>query len=891
MRNSEYEPIIQVEDDVFTDAASSKRVDHDSSVVKPETYYGDGPFDPPSSDDEDEELLEKNARSMHPDDPELEDGTGLVIGGHQRPWPLRYLVIGLAGLVGMAIIIGVVAAFSYTGTSYRIRGTKHITMDHLFNGTFGSSSQSVRWVPEAGDGVFAATREGHISLVDLKSNKTDNLVAMADVLDEHGKPLMFFHWEISSDMKYLLVKTDYVKQWRHSSFGNFYVHDIAAKRTWPLIPPSHPPTVLEAQWAPTSQAIAFVSSSDLYVISTPSPQATPIRITTTGTTSVFNGITDWVYEEEVYASGSAMWWSPNSQKLAFLTLDETAVDEFTFPIYNPTEDSTAVVPYPDHVTVKYPKPGFNNPLVAVRVFELDKFLTSVDDAPSSLNLTQVADEATLDLEWDSRLPLDNSVIAEVAWAGNATLLVKEVNRAATNGSVVLFDLENGASNYGQIVRRLGKNGEQGDDGWIDEHQAIYPLPLSLSNSAPAYLDIVPTPEGFNHIALFSPADTKTPRFLTNGEWEVVDTILGIDEKRALVYFQAANPSSIERHIYSVSIPKSVSAKVEHPTALTDTAMQGKYAASFSPEAGFYLLSYQGPSPPWQKIIQVGNADFDYVLSENSRLNDTLAQFEMPIVTYSTIESDGYELNIRELRPPRMDDSGKTKYPVLFRVYGGPFSQEVNLGYNIDWHYFVASTLQYIVVTVDGRGTGWKGRKLRNPVKDNLGHWETIDQVNAAKIWAGKEYVDKSRIGIWGWSYGGFMTSKVVEADAGVHSLGMAVAPVTSWRLYDSIYTERYMDLPAVNPQGYVTASISNVTAFDKVDYLLAHGSGDDNVHYQNSAHLLDMFTAAKIRNYRFRMFTDSDHSIARRGANREIYQYLTDFLVEKWGKAGRTRGW
>jgi len=141
------------------------------------------------------------------------------------------------------------------------------------------------------------------------------------------------------------------------------------------------------------------------------------------------------------------------------------------------------------------------------------------------------------------------------------------------------------------------------------------------------------------------------------------------------------------------------------------------------------------------------------------------------------------------------------------------------------------------------------------------------------------------------SYGGFMSSKVVEADAGIHSLAMAVAPVTSWRLYDSIYTERYMNLPALNPGGYVNASISNVTAFDKVDYLLAHGSGDDNVHFANSAHLLDMFTKEHIRNYRFRMFTDSDHSIRMRGANRELYEYMTDFLLEKWGKGGRRRGW
>ena len=189
------------------------------------------------------------------------------------------------------------------------------------------------------------------------------------------------------------------------------------------------------------------------------------------------------------------------------------------------------------------------------------------------------------------------------------------------------------------------------------------------------------------------------------------------------------------------------------------------------------------------------------MSENPHLNDTLATYELPIITHTTIDSDGYELNVLELRPARMDDSGRTKYPVLFRVYGGPFSQMVDVTFRHDWHDYVVSELQYIVVIVDGRGTGWKGRGLRNPVKNQLGRWETRDQINAAKVWAAKEYVDTKRIGIWGWSYGGFMSSKVVEADAGVHSLAIAVAvrkhgpstpwlvltlfvqPVTSWRLY------------------------------------------------------------------------------------------------------------
>ncbi|EMD39367.1 hypothetical protein CERSUDRAFT_113004 [Gelatoporia subvermispora B] len=898
-----YEPLAH--DEPQQESSSAFRAqDFGDAYVKPHTYYGEGPFDAPSSDEEDE-LLEKSPSSPQAAE---RNGSALVeegplrIGGKQRPASVRILVIGLIALVGTAAVIGFLAAQSYAGTAFRIRGTQRITMDHVFNGTFYAQRQGVLWVPEAGDGVFAKSEGGNITLVDLKTNFTRTLVAFEDVKNERGFRLNWADWKLSSDMRYILIKSDYAKQWRHSSFGNYYVHDLETQTTFPLTTPSHPPVTAYATWSPTGESIAYVLGNDLYVVPSPSPSATPIRVTTSGNASLFHGVPDWVYEEEVFSADFALWWSPDSSKVAYLRFDETAVEEYTFPVYNPSENSHAVVPYPGHVTMKYPKPGYNNPLVTLHVFDLEEYLKDEDEEdeheePEDGNEDEDEDEgsdriaeASLTLTWDGRQPADNSIIAEVAWVGNSTLLIKEVTRAADNGSIVFFDLNSEDADLGRIVRKLGAAGEQGDNGWIDSEQRIYPIPdAAIPYGSSAYLDIVPTPAGYNHIALFSPANSSTPRFLTDGEWEVTAGILAVDTNRSLVYFQAANPSSVERRIYAVPLPGSASAEMVEPTALTESEGPAYYEADFSPEAGYYVLSYLGPDIPWQQIVQVDDEDFDYVLTENPRLNDTLSQYEMPIVAHSTIDSDGYELNVVEIRPPRMDDSGRTKYPVLFRVYGGPGSQMVNVKYGHDWQDFLASSLQYIVVIVDGRGTGFKGRQLRNPVKDNLGYYETIDQINAAKIWAAKDYVDPHRIGIWGWSYGGFMSSKVIEAGAGIHSLAMAVAPVTSWRLYDSIYTERYMNLPDANPAGYVTASISNVTAFKDVDFLLAHGSGDDNVHFANSAHLLDMFTHDHVRNFRFRMFTDSDHSIVRRGAYRELFEFMTEFLVEKWGKGGKRR--
>lgn len=279
----------------------------------------------------------------------------------------------------------------------------------------------------------------------------------------------------------MATRLSFPQQWRHSSYSNYYIHDLKTHETHPLTTPTNPPIVSFAQWSPTGQQIAYVMSNDLYILPSPS-SSTPIRVTSSGNASLFHGVPDWVYEEEVFSADFALWWSPNSEKVAFLRFDETDVDEFTFPVYNPTEDSYTVVPYPEHVTMKYPKPGYPNPLVSVHVFELDRYYDSKDVGDRE----EVALElATLELTWTDRQEPNNSVIAEVAWVGNMTLLVKEVNRAATNGSIIIFNLEQGAANIGQTTRKLGKDGEQGDDGWIE------PVCKSLSTLAPLEYPLVP----------------------------------------------------------------------------------------------------------------------------------------------------------------------------------------------------------------------------------------------------------------------------------------------------------------------------------------------------------------------------------------------------------------
>ncbi|KAK0202209.1 dipeptidyl aminopeptidase [Desarmillaria ectypa] len=757
-------------------------------------------------------------------------------------------------------------------TQRHARQLHTLDLDKVFDGTFSPIQRWCSWASEADDGVLLILDRGVIKAVNVNTNSSTALVRLRDIRDEFGQDFDFYDMRLSSDMKYLLVQADYRKRWRKSSLGNYYIHSLGDNTTWPLVPPNHiDPQTSYAMWSPTGQSIAFVKSNDVYILPSPGAGITPIRLTTTGSTALFNGIPDWAYEEGIFSSGHALWWSPTSSKLAYLSFNETNVPVYTFPMYNPTEDPTASLPYPKQVTIHYPKPGFENPRVQAWVWDA---ATGVNQ---ELDLVLVGGEGS-------------GVVQEVAWVGEEVLLVKVVNRNADDGRVMLYDLAEGSQKEGQVVRRLGKGGEEDDEGWIKSSQDVYRLPSdwSIDGSRWAYLDIVPNEDGWNHIALFDPANASEPVWLTGGEWEVTNGINGVDVKRGLVFFTAASPSSTDRNIYSVSLPTNQQSSGEIK-ALTDTTKPAHYSADFSPKGGWYLLDYLGPNVPWQKAVKSDETGFNFVVERNDVLKNVVKNYEAPTVLYSKIEIDGYEMNVKEIRPPNMDESGRTKYAVLFNVYGGPDSQWVHQRFERGWNEYLACTMRYVVVIVDGRGTGAKGRAMRNMVKGRLGWWEKKDQITAARIWVAKKYVDRRRIGIWGWSYGGFLSAKVIEANAGVHTLAMSIAPVTDWGLYSSIWTERFMNEPSLNPEGYANASISNVTGWHGVAYLLAHGSADDNVHLGNSVRLLSMFAAKDVKAVRYMMFPDSDHSMSRWGGTTEVYECMTNFIEENWGKDGRSQ--
>jgi dipeptidyl aminopeptidase len=462
----------------------------------------------------------------------------------------------------------------------------------------------------------------------------------------------------------------------------------------------------------------------------------------------------------------------------------------------------------------------------------------------------------------------------MVWCGSK-VLIKETNRVSDVMRVVLVDVE---ARTGKTVRTVdvGKM----DGGWFEISQKTRYIPADAQKGRKddGYIDTVVYNDG-DHLAYFTPLDNPEAVMLTGRskeeKWEVVDAPSAVDLDRNLVYFVATKESSIQRHVYSVNLAG------ENLAPFTDTTLEGHYAVSFSSKSGYALLSYNGPNIPWQKVLSTPSnpTPYAHMVENNTALADKAAKHELPILQYGTVTVSGVHLNYVERRPPHFDP--RKRYPVIFYQYSGPGSQTVSKGFGVDFQSYLAAGLGYICVTVDGRGTGLIGRKARVVVRQQLGHYEAHDQIAAAKHWAQKDYVDATRLAIWGWSYGGFTALKTLEVDAGqTFRYGMAVAPVTDWRLYDSVYTERYMLTPQVNAQGYDASAVRNASALGQsVRFLLMHGTGDDNVHFQNSLRLLDDLDQQGVENYDVHVFPDSDHGIYFHGANRIVYDKLANWLV------------
>jgi len=551
------------------------------------------------------------------------------------------------------------------------------------------------------------------------------------------------------------------------------------------------------------------------------------RVTSDGEwNKVINGATDWVYEEE-FALVQGYAWSPKGSKLLYLRTDESAVKEFFIPMYQGNL-------YPEEQRFKYPKAGEDNSTVSLHVYELATSTTR-------------------------KIPNGMEYIPRLGWTSNDDVLwFMRMDRLQRTKEIATVDLaQRSVEPIPDVVYR------ETSDTYVEVTDDLH----FLGNGSGFVLSSEQS--GWNHI-LYVPFGGK-PRAITSGEWDVLE-VKGIDERGKRVVFTAAKNSPMEQEVWSIGLDGKGLRQLSPKGGVND--------AEFSAGFRFFINTRSALNDPHVITLHEGSGKVVKTLKDNDRLRRTVAEYGMvKREFFQATNANGEPLNGWIMFPPNMDRN--TKHPVFMVQYSGPNSNQVLDrfgGRDQLWHSILAQK-GYIVACVDGRGTGHRGRDFRHMTYGQLGKYETEDQIAVAQ-WLGRQpYADPDRIGIQGWSYGGYMSSLCITKGANVFKAAIAVAPVTNWRYYDTIYTERYMGLPQNNPDGYDDNSPINHVAKLKGKYLLIHGTADDNVHYQNAAEMVNALVRANKQFDQF-AYPDRNHGIYGGTTRMHLFDLMTDWILK-----------
>eukprot|EP00064_Thunnus_orientalis_P005679 superscaffoldBa00000568_g5693 len=547
---------------------------------------------------------------------------------------------------------------------------------------------------------------------------------------------------------------------------------------------------------------AFVWENNVYIKTSPS---SPLQqVTYNGKENqIFNGIPDWVYEEEMYSSNQGLWWSPGGKHVAYVEFNDTEVPNIEYSWYGDNQ-------YPSTVSIPYPKPGAPNPTVKLFVVDTDN---------TSKIAEVVVPEAFREIE---------HYLATVTWVTDKRLAVQWLKRLQNHLILQIYSF-NGSS-------------------WVpDEFSPPKPVFAPDKNSYYLLMSDTNKYKHIHHVVKGKP----TP--ITSGQWEVIDILKVTPDS---VYYSSNQEGNRPggRNVY-----KWTKQETKCLTCGFDAENCQYNSAYFSHNASFYRMSCSEMN----------------VLENNDAFSSLISDIQMPTMRRGTIKVAGYNLWYQMFLPPGFDES--KKYPLLIDVYAGPCSQKADFTYRVSWSTYLASTEKIIVASFDGRGSGFQGDTIMHEIYKRLGTYEVEDQITAAKEFIKMGFIDKDRVAIWGWSYGGYVTSMVLGSGSGVFKCGMAVAPVSKWKYYDSIYTERYMTEPSDNALFYdnstVTARAKN---FHSVQYLLVHGTADDNVHFQQAAEISEALVNEQV-DFEAMWYTDKDHGLTG-SAYQHVYTHMTHFL-------------
>jgi len=708
---------------------------------------------------------------------------------------------------------------------------KNITLEDIWaNNTFSVEYMNALNTMTQGDfyTVLNFDNNTRSTRIDKYSYKT--LEKVATLVDSKDLPALpyFDNYSFSTDENLILLGTDRQQIYRHSFLGTFYVYNITTKQL-DLVFENQ---IQEPTLSPDGKKIAFVYQNNLFVKDILSGITT--QVTTDGIKNrIINGITDWVYEEE-FAFVRAFQWSGHSDKIAFMRFDESDVPEFTMMHYGQEL-------YPKKVTFKYPKAGENNSKVSLHLYNLKTQKTT------AVHLGN----------------LDQYYIPRMQFTQEADVLcVTTLNRHQNNLNLIFVDTNT-------LKSTLVLN--QKDAAYIDITDNL----TFLKDNSFIWTS---EKDGFNHIYHYDKSG-KLINQITQGPWEVTD-YYGYNPKNKKIYYQSVEDGSINRTIYSISL------NGKHKKRLGKNS--GSNSAAFSHSFNYYINTYSDATTPYVYTLNdARSGKVLKVIQNNKALSETLKDYTISPKEFFTLKTKNGTFNAWMIKPADFDPD-KT-YPLFMYQYSGPGSQSVanRWGGSNDYWYQMLAQQGYIVACVDGRGTGLKGAAFKKVTYKELGKYEIEDQIEAAKELGKRSYIDPNNVGIWGWSFGGYMASLAITKGADTFKMAIAVAPVTSWRFYDTIYTERYMQTPQENASGYDDNSPINFTDLLKGKFLLVHGSGDDNVHYQNTMRMVESLVGSG-KQFDMFVYPDKNHGIYGRyngqgNVRLNLYKKMTTFIHQNLG--------
>ncbi|WP_092100585.1 S9 family peptidase [Pontibacter chinhatensis] len=705
---------------------------------------------------------------------------------------------------------------------------KDITLEDIYQkGTFRAKSVwGVNWM---NDGRYYSSQVSDeknkvqdIVKYDVTTGQPVNTIIEGENLVPEGssQPIQYDGYTFSSDEQKVLFSTETEQIYRRSSKAEFYIYDIASQKLTKL---SNGGKQMYATFSPDAKRVAFARDNNMFVTDLSNMQET--QITTNGKyNSIINGYADWVYEEE-FSFAQGFHWSPDGKKIAFYTFDETNVPEFNMQMWGEL--------YPQDYKFKYPKAGEANSIVTVSVYDVASGKTVKMDTGN---------------ETDIYLP-------RMKWTNNPNLLsIQRMNRLQNTLEILHANASTGKADV--VLKET-------DKAYIDVTDD-----LTYLKDGKHFIHSSEV-KGYNHLYLYNMSG-KLVRQITSGNWEV-SSYVGYDEKNDRLYYMSTEVSPLERHLYSIS------SKGKKKQRLTQQA--GTHRVNMSNDFKYFLDYFSAANEvPTVSLHTAKDGKLIKVLEDNSQLKNTLAQYDIAKQEFFQMKtSDGTQLNGWMIKPTDFDPN--KKYPVLMFVYGGPGSQTVTNswgGTNYLW-YQVLADKGMIVVSVDNRGTGARGAEFKKVTYANLGKYEIEDQIEAAKWLGNQAYVDKNRIGIWGHSYGGYMTLLGLTKGNGVFAAGISVAPVTSWRYYDTIYTERFLKTPQENPAGYDENSPLFFADKMQGELLLIHGTGDDNVHFQNAVAMQDALISAN-KQFESFYYPNRNHGVGGGITSLHRFKMMTNFL-------------